>query len=186
MGRIFFTADLHLNHVNIMKYCNRPFTNVTAMNETIIDNWNTYVAVDDEVYVLGDVGFDKSKTLENHLRRLNGTKYLIRGNHDKHLDEKMLLKYFTWIKDYQLIRVLDKDGADKKYQYISLFHYACRTWDMAHWGSWSLYGHSHGTLKDAPNLMSFDVGVDNNAFMPLSYEQVKFIMVNKQEARSHE
>jgi calcineurin-like phosphoesterase family protein len=102
MNKVFFTADSHLNHYNIMKYCNRPFTAIDDMNETIIGNWNACIDNEDEVYVLGDVGFDKSRTLKNHLRRLNGTKYLIRGNHDKHVDEKMLLEYFKWIKDYHL------------------------------------------------------------------------------------
>jgi calcineurin-like phosphoesterase family protein len=164
-----------------MRYCNRPFTTVDEMNDHIIGNWNAMIDNEDEVYVLGDVGFDKHKTLENYLRRLNGIKYLIRGNHDKHLDEEMLLKYFKWIKDYHLCRVLDKDGADGKWQYISLFHYACRTWDMSHYGSWSLFGHSHGTLKNDPNLLSWDIGVDNNNFMPLEYTQIKTIMQSRKD-----
>lgn len=27
-----FTSDLHLNHSNIIKYCNRPYDNIDEMN----------------------------------------------------------------------------------------------------------------------------------------------------------
>ena len=35
---IFFTADFHLSHKNILKYCNRPFKNIEDMNKTILQN----------------------------------------------------------------------------------------------------------------------------------------------------
>jgi len=47
--------------------------------------------------------------------------------------------------------------------------------------SWHLYGHSHGQLQDDPNLLSFDVGVDSWNYAPLSYEQAKEVMANKNQ-----
>ena len=79
----FVIADLHFGHENIIKYCNRPFKDVTHMNETIIANWNNKVSSGDLVYILGDFSmkFDMEKT-KNLLNRLNGRKVLIMGNHD--------------------------------------------------------------------------------------------------------
>lgn len=48
---IFFTADLHLGHENIIKQCQRPFNNVEQMDKELIKNWNSVVNVDDEVYI---------------------------------------------------------------------------------------------------------------------------------------
>lgn len=54
---IYFIADTHFYHENIIKYCNRPFKNSKQMNEYIVNKWNSVVTKDDIVYHLGDVGF---------------------------------------------------------------------------------------------------------------------------------
>lgn len=85
MGKVFFIADLHLNHETILKSASRPFSSVEEMNETIIQNWNRVVKDGDKVYVLGDVGFFYPLTKENTMeiiQRLNGYKFLVMGNHD--------------------------------------------------------------------------------------------------------
>lgn len=79
---IYFIADTHFNHENIIKYCNRPFKNSQEMNEHIIKKWNSVVKKEDTVYHLGDVGFGTTEMLKDLVGRLNGTKILLRGNHD--------------------------------------------------------------------------------------------------------
>lgn len=86
---LFFTSDTHFFHSNIIKYCNRPFSNVEKMNQKIIENWNNRVQEKDVVFHLGDIGF-KNKTLEI-ISHLAGTKFLCRGNHDRSFSEKKLL-----------------------------------------------------------------------------------------------
>ena len=78
----FFIADTHFNHENIIKYCNRPFNNTYEMNEYIIEKWNSVVKNNDTVYHLGDVGFGSLQEVKNLIERLNGTKILLKGNHD--------------------------------------------------------------------------------------------------------
>ena len=80
---IYFISDTHFNHSNIIKYCNRPFKSINEMNQTIINNWNKTVKVDDEIYHLGDFALGKKEEMYNTVSNLNGKKYLIRGNHDK-------------------------------------------------------------------------------------------------------
>ena len=77
---IFFTSDTHFFHGNIIRYCNRPFDSIDAMNEGMIQRWNNRVGPEDTVYHLGDVVINR-RALKT-LARLNGDKVLIKGNHD--------------------------------------------------------------------------------------------------------
>ena len=82
MSKIYFIADTHLYHTNIIKYCKRPFKNAYEMNKTIIDNWNRVVGPDDIVYHLGDISL-RWDNLDEIYSKLNGTIYLIKGNHER-------------------------------------------------------------------------------------------------------
>lgn len=78
----WFTADLHINHFNVIRYCDRPYDSVEEMNESLIKNWNDKVAPEDTVYFLGDFALNFNRTLET-LPKLNFKKlYFINGNHD--------------------------------------------------------------------------------------------------------
>jgi len=104
MGNIFVTSDTHFHHSNIIKYCNRPFVSSYEMDEELIKNWNSVVASSDKVYHLGDVYFPKYKNEGEMLfSRLNGTKVLILGNHDKGKDQN-LLKYFSRIYVWRFLK----------------------------------------------------------------------------------
>ena len=52
---LWFTADLHFGHANIINYSGRPYADVAVMNRALIDRWNAAVHPDDTVWVLGDV-----------------------------------------------------------------------------------------------------------------------------------
>lgn len=80
MTRIYLIADTHFSHGNIIKYCNRPFSDIEEMNNTIINNWNSIVDKDDIVYHLGD--FLLGDNISDFVSKLNGKIYLVRGNHD--------------------------------------------------------------------------------------------------------
>lgn len=155
---IYFTADNHFQHANIIRYCNRPFKTIEQHDETQIVNWNSIVTPKDTIYILGDVGFgDISKILE----RLNGTKILILGSHDK-----SALQYPQYFAKISPLLEISIEG-----QVIILCHYAMRVWSKSHYGSFHLFGHSHGRLESFGK--SFDVGVDSNNFFPYSFEEVK-------------
>lgn len=158
----------HYSHKNILKYCKRPFASVREMNETLIANHNSVVGKGDVTVHAGDffLGNPAGGALEI-IRRLNGTHVFINGSHDRWLSRmnRGEVKYHDiWHK------TIDE-------QTVVVCHYAMRVWHKSHFNSWHLYGHSHGNL--APEGKSWDVGVDNNNFMPVSWEQVKVIMASR-------
>ena len=92
MSNIWVISDTHFRHSNILNFIDhntgklvRPmFTDVDAMDEHIIERWNSVVKTGDTVYHLGDVvmGKDKLDWMNNNWSRLRGSKILIVGNHD--------------------------------------------------------------------------------------------------------
>jgi len=159
---IFFTADLHLSHSNIIRYCHRPFADVQEMNEVLIANWNSRVQPKDFVYVLGDFVFGGDFKMT--VNRLNGGIGLVVGDHDRLAKEiPGKVRLLGWM------HVLCTPCS------IALCHYSLRTWPKSHYNSWSLYGHSHGHL--VPEGKSFDVGVDvDSRFAPYSLAEIEKIM----------
>ncbi|MGK0391429.1 MAG: calcineurin-like phosphoesterase family protein [Maribacter sp.] len=176
MQNIYFTSDHHFGHKNIIKFSNRPFASVDEMDQEMINRWNEKVQPNDKVYHLGDVGLCSPGRLKKILDQLNGHIFLIKGNHEK--SALACRDRFEWIKDYYELKVDDVD-CKKGVQLLCLFHYAQRTWNAGHWGTYHLYGHSHGSLPDDPAARSFDVGVDCHDFYPISYDEVKIIMDRK-------
>lgn len=172
---VYFTSDTHFGHGNVIKYSKRPYSNAEEMDEALITNWNSKVKSSDDLYHLGDFGFAHPTRLREIVKRLNGNKRLILGNHDK---AENFRNVFNWVGTYLEIKVPDKD-ARQELQRIVLFHYSARVWNQSHRGAWQLYGHSHGTLFDDPNLLSMDVGVDPCKYFPISYEEVKAHMATK-------
>ena len=71
------TADLHFGHKTIDKY--REWTGGNNV-ECISDLWNSVVKKRDVVYVLGDAAFTEEGVTA--IRKLNGFKNLVLGNHD--------------------------------------------------------------------------------------------------------
>ena len=51
---IYFTADTHFGHYNVIRFCDRPFASAEEMDEAMIQNWNERVTGNDTVYILGD------------------------------------------------------------------------------------------------------------------------------------
>lgn len=126
----------------------------------MIDNWNAVVGPKDEVWHLGDFAW-KIANYKRFLDRLNGSIHLVLGNHEPKLSR---------LKDVGFASIHDVHYMRRNGQKIFLSHYAHRTWRCDHYGSWHLYGHSHGHLPGIGRSM--DVGVDACDYRPISFEEI--------------
>ena len=165
----FVTSDLHFGHTNIMKFCpvtRARFNNdVSYMNEAMIKEWNSAVKPGDHTYILGDVCFAPWEKAVNYLSRLNGTKTLVAGNHDKKLLKSQEFRdQFVEIRDYMDISV---DGTK-----VVMFHYPIAEWDQMHRGAVHLHGHLHGDHSGLENYRARDVGMDATGMIVRKLESV--------------
>lgn len=179
---IYFIADLHFGHKNVLSYDNRKFKTIEEHDNTLIENWNSVVGIDDEVFILGDVSWHNvTKTIEI-IKSLNGIKHLIIGNHDKRLlKNREFQSLFAEISDYKEISLPDGKG-------IVLCHYPIPCFNRHYYGWYHLYGHVHNSfewnmmehikyemqeLYGHPCLM-FNVGVmmDHMGFSPKTLKEI--------------
>lgn len=151
----YITSDLHFGHKNIMGFNpnTRPYTDVTHMNESMVREWNQVVKEDDHTYVLGDVAFMKPSKAAAMIRRLNGTKTLIIGNHD-HESIKSEIFRDCFIEMHYYLEI------DVNRHKVILCHYPIYEWNGMHRGSIHLHGHTHGFKTGLEKDRICDVGVD--------------------------
>lgn len=158
----FFTADEHYDHYNVIKYNNRPWASKSEMNEALIENHNRKVPRNGITIHCGDFHWAKRyDEAQEVIKRLNGQHVFIRGSHDTWMRSSGKFYHDRWSKTV--------NG-----QYIVADHYAGRVWPRSHYGSWLVYGHSHGNLESFGK--SYDVGVDNNNYEPVSFDELVVIM----------
>lgn len=198
---IYFSADLHFFHANIIKYCNRPFKTVEEMNEKLVEYWNETVAPEDTVYYLGDFSLAK-RPVELFLPRLNGTKRLICGNHDLchpiHGDKainkyhKLYLDYgFEYIACSLMLEIVGQQVLLCHFPYLAQedLGYAAEDYKRRSVpkydkyrpideGKWLLHGHTHGKWKVKGRMI--DCGIDIWDYRPVSLTQIEEII------RSHD
>ena len=166
--RLFFTADSHVGHHGILSprmHAPRPFAGIEEHDETIVARWNAVVRPYDTVWHLGDFCYRCTEAYALGIfRRLNGRRFLVRGNHDK------VAARLPWdgpIVDVARAVVQDREGP----QGLFLSHYAHRVWPRMHRGDIHLYGHSHGSLPGTAT--STDVGVDCFDWRPVTLDEIR-------------
>lgn len=79
---IWFISDTHFGHNNIIKFSNRPYLDIDTMNEMLIKSFNDHVSPNDISIWVGDVSFKGVEESKRIIRRMNGYKILVVGNHD--------------------------------------------------------------------------------------------------------
>ena len=101
--KIWFIADFHFGHNNVIKYCDRPFKTTTEMNTAMIKNFNKVVGKNDVVYILGDISWLNTQSTKQIIKSLNGFKFLIKGNHDRKGNQYYRNMGFVEVYDHPII-----------------------------------------------------------------------------------
>lgn len=184
-SKIFFTSDTHFGHENIIHFCNRPFSSLNEMDETLIMNWNNTVPEDGLVFHLGDFAWGNIKAWEEYRSKLNGEIILIRGNHDFKngpQTEHDALKMFKHVSQQMHIQI------EGRSIYLNHFPFLCYggSYRPLETVVYQLFGHVHSCESNCggkdnarlPYLMpsQYDVGVDGNGFKPIPWNQVDLII----------
>lgn len=170
MRKIWFTSDTHFYHRNIIKYCPTSrghFVDEVQMTEYLISAWNSRIGSNDVVYHLGDVAFGNHAKAVEVLQRLNGTKILVRGNHDlRNLKYPAFINVWDGIYDSHLEIEINNIP-------VILCHYPMIKWNWMNDGSYHLYGHVHGNRMRIETGRRMDVGVDTRADLtPWNWEEI--------------
>jgi len=156
-------SDTHFGHANILNFKQddgtvlRSFPSVGEMDEQMIRNWNAVVGFEDKVYHLGDVAMLNFTRTQEIFSRLNGTKILIKGNHDN----LKLSQYQYMFKDVRAYHVLDS---------ILLAHIPIHPLSLERWKG-QVHGHLHNRV--VPDKRYFNVSVERIKYTPINFTEVR-------------
>jgi len=152
---LFFTADNHFCHKNIIKYCNRPFNSIKEMNGVMIERWNSKVASDDTVIVAGDFCLCNRERFKEIHDSLNGRKIYLKGSHgDKTTKAFLKLVELEYI-GYQFSVTHNPDDIN-----------------CTHRLNLSAHVHDKWEVKTINDSIVVNIGVDVWNFYPITIEEV--------------
>ena len=202
--QVWFTADTHFGHGNIIKYCQRPFMSAEELaaargehrqargpgdkpgklrlsdetvqrhDEALLDAINTRVAEDDLLWIVGDFCWGGLAEAMRYRNRIRCRSVFLVWGNH---DRRDIRPAFTDTIEQGMIEVAGKE--------IWLNHYPMRSWNKAFHGSWHVYGHVHGRLRreDEANraMLVKDVGVDACDYRPWSFDELCAYMAPRVE-----
>lgn len=159
---IRYISDLHLNHEHNLKFISsendlwaksgyktgKYFSSMEEYNNTIINNWNSVLSPEDVTYILGDIGTKSVSNIVDILKKLNGHKILIVGNHDeKYLKNPEFINCFDQVINPNFNNVvLDSiNGEDKE---LLLSHFPIWSHERFGYNVIHLHGHIHNSFMD--------------------------------------
>ncbi|KKN85752.1 hypothetical protein LCGC14_0275570 [marine sediment metagenome] len=202
MSNVWFTADQHFGHRNIIKFCNRPFESVEEMDAEMIRRWNAVVEPGDAVYHLGDFTMEGYAYAKEIFAQLNGRVRILSllWHHDRrwlkkaqtappHTQDKSYVHSQTFVRLLPPIEVItvanyadSRSTLKERPVKITLGHYPMASWEASYHGAWHLHGHSHDQYHGGGFML--DVGVDGWAYAPVSLDEIRTYM-KTQEGEVH-
>lgn len=190
----FFSSDWHIGHEKCLEYDSRPFRDLNHMHEALIARYNATVPESGICYFLGDMG-NKTEDIRNVITRLNGTKVLIVGNHDKGIStmyncgfDVVIYSASIYIGDHRitmshcpLMGVFREDTSKFRVPTTDNWHGESRPLhqrsSVRDEGQFHLHGHIHSRKDKSQSVKildrQYDVGVTANNYTPVSISQIE-------------
>jgi calcineurin-like phosphoesterase family protein len=166
MAETFLISDTHFGHAGMCRFTRhdgskvRPWNDPSEMDEALVAAWNAVVQPGDKVYHLGDVAMARKHIAT--LGRCNGTKVLIKGNHDLF----NLADYAPYFKDIRGSHVLEGR---------LLTHIPVHPASLDRWGA-NIHGHLHSEsvlgIDGTPDRRYVCVSVEQTGFAPVALDTV--------------
>lgn len=183
----FFTSDWHIGHANSIKFDNRPYQDVTQMHAALIRNYNAQVPENGICYFLGDIATHSSELTKEVISKLNGTKVIIVGNHDKNSNALYLMGFDVVLNSATIYvqgervtmshcplpGIFREDVSDMRGAILGdNFHGESKhqAFMVANEGQFHLHGHLHSPNNGKSQKIvgrQMDIGVPGNAYRPV-------------------
>lgn len=192
--KLYFTSDWHIGHKNVLKFDQRPFQDLNHMHSVLVKNFNHLVPKHGITYFLGDMGLCSHGLLKKVIDQLNGTKILVRGNHDGNMNSMYNAGFDVVIDKAQitigknivtmthcpLVGVFREDttnmhGASPGENWHKENKHKDR-FSINDFGQFHLHGHIHAGPANGKKVIDgrqMDVGVPGNNYKPVSLSQIE-------------
>lgn len=183
---IYYISDLHLGDERVFLHCRRPFKDLREMEEELAKRWNAKVKEDDVVHLLGDLVDPSCPESLGTLKRFNGHKRLILGNHDlpllREIEGSGIFESIGYIEE------IEDEGRK-----VCLSHYPMMDWMDYSYGSYLVYGHIHnktesngkeyGQMKEYhKDKRAYNASVDVIGYEPRALDE----LIKLKEENEHE
>lgn len=162
-------THISVSHAKVIEYSGRPWKTAEEMNEALIVNWNKTVSKNDRVFVLGDFALANREKIRSIVSQLNGTKILVRGNHDGYRSPFYVEAGFHAVSPLPML-----------YEGIYLLSHE-PVFPLAN-GLINIHGHIHNNINpyfDAPNHVC--VSVENTGYRPVTLKRILTMLKEKNE-----
>lgn len=186
--KIWFTSDLHFWHKPILRedFDNRPFKDLQGMEDGLVKNWNSVVGPEDITIIVGDVFFCGSQKANQIMKRLNGKKILVTGNHDGSFTNAMNCG-FDFVCEKLIMKIAGQEVLISHYPYkyhwlINWFKSRILRTKLPRYmdrrpvnrGGWLIHGHTHSTEKLKGKMIH--VGCMAWGYKPVSISTIESII----------
>ena len=169
--KTFVIADTHFGHQGVCYFLRadgtklRPWDDAGQMDRDMVQYWNSTVAPNDRVHILGDVVIARRHL--STLNLLNGRKVLIKGNHDI-FKLKDYAPHFDDIRAYKVFRLHSgKQGI--------MSHIPVHPASLGDRFAINIHGHLHSSVvldNEVPDPRYVCVSAEHTNFRPLDLNTI--------------